>query len=96
MQNFQWFLLIGMLMLARGLWGATVSRLPFTSATIYLVIGLLLGPLGLNLFAVVPLHGAKVIEPIAEIAVLVSLFSAAIKMPVPFTLVRWMPAMRLA
>ena len=96
MQNFQWFLLIGLLMIARGLWGAAVSKLPFTSATIYLVVGLLLGPLALNLFTVDPLGGAKVIEPIAEIAVLVSLFSAAIKMPVPFTVARWMPAIRLA
>jgi hypothetical protein len=38
-----------------------VSRLPFTSATIYLVIGSLLGPLALNLFTVDPLHGAKVL-----------------------------------
>ena len=96
LQNFQWFILVGALMVARGLWGHTVARLPFTSATIYLAIGLLLGPLVLNLFVFDPLNEAEVIEPIAEIAVLISLFSAGIKMPVPFSLSRWMPAIRLA
>lgn len=96
MQSFQWFMLVGALMVARGLWGHTVARLPFTSATIYLAIGLLLGPLAFGLFAFDPLNEAEVIEPIAEIAVLISLFSAGIKMPVPFTWSRWLPAIRLA
>jgi NhaP-type Na+/H+ or K+/H+ antiporter len=96
LQNFQWFMLIGALMAARGLWGQTVARLPFTSATIYLAIGLMLGPLVLNLFALDPIKQANLIEPIAEVAVLISLFSAGIKMPVPFSWARWMPAIRLA
>ncbi len=96
MENFQWFLLIGALMVARGLWGATIAPLPFTSAIIYLLIGLSLGPLALNLFAFDPLGEAEMLEPIAEVAVLVSLFSAGIKMPVPFSFTRWLPAIRLA
>lgn len=96
MQNFQWFMLLGGLMVARGLWGETVSKLPFTSATIYLAVGLVLGPLVLNLFTFDLFGSAKVIEVVAEIAVLISLFSAGIKMPVPFSLARWMPAIRLA
>ncbi len=96
MENFQWFLLLGALMLARGLWGATIARLPFTSATIYLGIGLLLGPLLLGLFSIDMVGQAPVLEVVAEIAVLISLFSAGIKMPVPFTWSRWMPAIRLA
>jgi NhaP-type Na+/H+ or K+/H+ antiporter len=96
LQNFQWFLLVGVLMIARGLWGQTVARLPFTSATIYLAIGVMLGPLMLKLFALDPLDKAGLIEPIAEVAVLISLFSAGIKMPVPFSWTRWLPAIRLA
>lgn len=96
MNNYQWFLLVGILMIARGLWGHTVARLPFTSATIYLAIGLLLGPLVLNLFSFDPLDESEFLEPVAEVAVLISLFSAGIKMPVPFTWARWMPAIRLA
>lgn len=96
MENFQWFVLIGALMLVRGLWGQTIARLPFTSAMIYLGVGLLLGPLVLGLFSFDPVEQAKVLEPVAEVAVLISLFSAGIKMPVPFSLPRWMPAIRLA
>lgn len=96
MENYQWFVVIGTLMVARGLWGQSLSRMPFTSATIYLAIGLLLGPLVLNLFSFDPLNEASILEPIAEVAVLISLFSAGIKMPVPFSLTRWMPAIRLA
>lgn len=96
MENFQWFMLIGALMLVRGLWGPFIAKLPFTSAMLYLGIGLLLGPLVLGLFKFEPLNEADVIEPIAEVAVLISLFSAGIKMPVPCTLERWMPAIRLA
>ncbi|MFC5462915.1 cation:proton antiporter [Massilia niabensis] len=96
MQNFQWFMLVGGLMVARGLWGSTIARLPFTSATIYLAIGLALGPLFLNLFRFDPLREAPVLEVVAEVAVLISLFSAGIKMPVPFTWSRWLPAIRLA
>jgi NhaP-type Na+/H+ or K+/H+ antiporter len=96
LENYQWFVLLGILMVARGLWGQTVARMPFTSATIYLAIGLLLGPLVLNLFSFDPLAQSRFLEPVAEVAVLISLFSAGIKMPVPFTFARWMPAIRLA
>lgn len=96
MENFHWFSLIGALMLVRGLWGPLIAKLPFTSAMLYLGIGLLLGPLALGLFRFEPLNEARVIEPIAEVAVLISLFSAGIKMPVPCTWERWMPAIRLA
>ncbi|MGB9991980.1 cation:proton antiporter [Massilia sp. SM-13] len=96
MNSYQWFVLIGALMVARGLWGQTVARMPLTSATIYLVIGLLLGPLVLNVFSFDPLAESGFLEPVAEVAVLISLFSAGIKMPVPFTFARWLPALRLA
>lgn len=96
MEKSQWFMLLGALMLARGLWGQTIARLPFTSATIYLAIGLLLGPLVLGLFSFDLLEEARIVEVVAEVAVLISLFSAGIKMPVPFSLARWMPALRLA
>lgn len=44
MGSYQWFLLVGCLMLARGLWGTPIARLPFTSAIIYPAIGTLPGP----------------------------------------------------
>lgn len=74
----------------------SISRLPFTSAIVYLFVGLLLGPVALNIFSFNPVDEARLLETLAEIAVLVSLFSAGVKMPVPITRQRWMPAIRLA
>ncbi|MES2317979.1 MAG: cation:proton antiporter [Pseudomonadota bacterium] len=91
-----WFILIGCLMLARGLAATTISRLPFTSAIVYLCVGLVLGPMVLGIFHFNPIEEAKLLETLTEIAVLVSLFSAGVKMPVPITRARWMPAFRLA
>ena len=91
-----WFVLIGCLMLARGLAATTISRLPFTSAMVYLFAGLALGPMVFDVFHFNPIKEAKLLEVLTEIAVLVSLFSAGVKMPVPITRARWMPAIRLA
>src|SRR5450830_802332 len=96
MSTTDWFLLIGCLMLARGLAATTISRLPVTSAIVYLVVGVVLGPMVLNLFRFDPIHHSRVMETLTEIAVLISLFSAGVKMPVPIILKRWSPSIRLA
>ncbi|GGZ03541.1 cation:proton antiporter [Pseudoduganella plicata] len=96
MASYQWFVLVGCLMLARGLWGTPIARLPFTSAIIYLGIGMLLGPMGLHFFSFDVFAAAPLLEVLTEVAVLISLFSAGIKMPVPFSLRRWGPPIRLA
>jgi NhaP-type Na+/H+ or K+/H+ antiporter len=90
-----WFLLIGCLMLARGLAATTISRLPVTSAMVYLVVGVLLGPVVLGVFKFDAVKESHVLETLTEIAVLISLFSAGVKMPVPIN-ERWWPSFRLA
>ncbi len=96
MTTTHWFILIGCLMLARGLMTTSISRLPVTSGIVYLSMGLLLGPVVLNIFSFDPVEESHLLETLTEIAVLVSLFSAGVKMPVPITRQRWMPAIRLA
>lgn len=96
MTTTHWFILIGCLMLARGLAATTISRLPFTSAIVYLGVGLTLGPLGLGIFSFDPFAQSTLLETLTEIAVLISLFSAGVKMPVPITFERWGPPIRLA
>ena len=91
-----WFILIGFLMLARGLMATTISRSPFTSSIVYLGVGLILGPVVLGIFRFNPFEEAHLLETLTEVAVLVSLFSAGVKMPVPITRKRWAPAIRLA
>ena len=96
MTSVHWFILIGLLMLARGMAATTISRSPFTSAIVYLGVGLVLGPTVLNLFHFDPTDEAGVLEVLTEVAILVSLFSAGIKMPVPFKRANWKAPMRLA
>jgi NhaP-type Na+/H+ or K+/H+ antiporter len=96
MTNGLWFLLVGVLMLARGLTTTSLGRLPFTSAIIYLGVGFILGPSVLKIFYFDPLEQSGLLELLTEIAVLISLFSAGVKMPVPVKLTRWRPPVRLA
>ena len=96
MTNALWFLLVGLLMLTRGLTTTTLKKLPFTSAIVYLAVGILLGPTLFNLFYFDPLKQSGLLEVLTEIAVLISLFSAGIKMPVPATWVKWRAPVRLA
>ncbi len=96
MNNAQWFLLIGALLLVMGLSFTMLKRLPFTSAIVYLAVGLLVGPTVLDLFHFNPLKESAVLEGLTEVAVLVSLFSAGVKMPVPFSFGRWRTSVLLA
>ena len=96
MSNALWFLLLGGLLLARGLTPSMLKRLPFTPAIVYLAVGLLVGPTVLNLFHVNPLKESALLEVLTEVAVLISLFSAGVKMPVPVSFARWRTPMLLA
>ncbi len=96
MTNAQWFLLVGGLLLARGLTASMLKRLPVTPAIIYLAVGLLVGPTVLNVFHFNPLKESALLEVLTEVAVLISLFSAGVKMPVPFSFARWRTPILLA
>ena len=85
----QWFLLVGCLLLAMGLLSPAMKRLPITSAIVYLAIGLIVGPTVLNTFHFNPLKQSALLELLTEVAVLISLFAAGVKMPVPMSLARW-------
>jgi NhaP-type Na+/H+ or K+/H+ antiporter len=96
MSTNQWFLLVGLLMLARGLAATTISRSPFTSAIVYLCVGILLGPSFLGIFRFDLWKQSALLEMLTQTALLISLFSAGIKMPVPFKPARWNAPLRLA
>ena len=96
MTTAQWFLLVGGLLLARGATASLLTRLPVTPAIIYLAVGLLVGPTVLNIFHFNPLKQAPLLEVLTEVVVLISLFSAGVKMPVPVSLARWRTPILLA
>jgi NhaP-type Na+/H+ or K+/H+ antiporter len=87
---------VGGLLLARGLTSSILKRLPVTPAIIYLAVGLLVGPTVLNVFHFNPLKESALLEVLTEVAVLISLFSAGIKMPVPVSFARWRTPILLA
>lgn len=96
MTNAHWFLLVGGLLLARSLTAPLLQRLPVTPAIVYLAVGLLVGPTVLNLFHFNPLKESALLEVLTEVVVLISLFSAGVKMPVPFSFARWRTPILLA
>jgi NhaP-type Na+/H+ or K+/H+ antiporter len=96
MSNAQWFMLVGALLMVRGLTSTVLQRSPVTAAIIYLAVGMLVGPSVLNVFHFNPLKESALMEALTEVAVLISLFSAGVKMPVPFSFARWRAPILLA
>ncbi len=96
MTSAHWFLLVGGLLLARGLTSSMLKRLPVTPAIVYLALGVLVGPTVLELFHFNPLKESALLEVLTEVAVLISLFSAGVKMPVPVGFARWRTPILLA
>jgi NhaP-type Na+/H+ or K+/H+ antiporter len=96
MSNAQWFMLVGSLLLVMGLTASLLKRSPITSAIIYLAVGVLVGPTALDLFHFNPLKESALLQELTEVAVLISLFSAGVKMPVPFRFSHWRAPILLA
>ncbi len=84
-----WFIVVGLVLLAIGLTQPLIKRLPLTNTIVYLIVGVVLGPTVLGVFHFNPLQQSALLGFIAEMAVLLSLFTAGMKMPVPFTPARW-------
>ncbi|MBW4549780.1 MAG: sodium:proton antiporter [Aphanocapsa sp. GSE-SYN-MK-11-07L] len=86
-------LVIGILLLFVTLGSGWITRLPLSFALIYLIVGILLGPYGLNLIQLRP--EANFLERLAEFIVIVSLFSCGLKMNRPLQLWAWNSTVRL-
>lgn len=96
MSDALWFLIVGGLLLARGLTETVLKRSPITPAMLYLALGLLFGPTVINLFHFNPLEESGLLKVLTEIVVLISLFSAGVKMPAPVSFSRWRRPLLLA
>ncbi|MDX1419671.1 MAG: cation:proton antiporter [Rubricoccaceae bacterium] len=91
-----WFVAVGLLLTFMALAGSVLKRLPLSAAQFYLLAGVGLGPLGLGLLQVQPIEEAEILERLAEIAVILSLFAAGLKLRTPLTDDRWKLPVRLA
>jgi NhaP-type Na+/H+ or K+/H+ antiporter len=91
-----WFTVIGALLIATGVLGSVLRRLPLTTSLIYLAVGIALGPLGVGLMRIDPVRDAEWLERVTEVAVLVSLFAAGLKLRTALSDHRWRAPVRLA
>ncbi len=73
-----WFLVVGGMMLARGLTATVLQNSLVTPAMLYLALGILLGPTVLNFFHFNPLQESALLEVLTEIVILISLFAAGV------------------
>jgi NhaP-type Na+/H+ or K+/H+ antiporter len=91
-----WSLIIGSLLIAMALSGTLLKRLPVSAAILYLAVGYGLSPAGLNLFSPDPLLYSGILERMAEMAILISLFAVGLKLGMPLSDKRWRLPTRLA
>ena len=91
-----WYLIVGSVLVGMALAGSVLKRLPLTASMFYLAVGYGLGPAGMDALDVDALRDAALLERLTEIAVIVSLFSAGLKMRVPPRDRRWWLPVRLA
>ncbi len=91
-----WVLVIGGVLLGMGLTASYVTRLPFTPTMVYLAIGILLGPAGWAVLHLDPNVRVTLFHRLAEVAVVISLFTVGLKLRLPWRDKRWGPPLVLA
>lgn len=91
-----WFVIVGLLFVVMALAGSVLKRLPLSTSMLYLAAGAALGPLGAGLLHVDVYAQSQLWERVTEVAVVVSLFAAGLKLRTPFTDGKWMLPVRLA
>ena len=89
-------IVIGLLLIAMTMGGSFVARLPLSAAMLYLAVGWGIGPAGIGLVDLDPFDDAKLLERLTEIAVLISLFTAGLKLEMPLRDRRWRIPVQLA
>lgn len=91
-----WSLFVGVLLVTMVLAGTLLSRLPLSSAMVYLALGWLLGPDMADVLRPDPRVHTALLERIAEVALLISLFAVGLQLGVPLRDRRWRLPLRLA
>ena len=77
------YIVVGAVFIVMALSGSVLKRLPLSTSMLYLAAGVLIGPHALNLVNFDPITQAAIVERITEVAVIVSLFTAGLKLRVP-------------
>ena len=88
--------IIGLLLIVMTMGSSFLSRLPLNAAMLYLGVGVAVGPMGLGLLQLDALENRVMLERLTEIAVLISLFTAGMKLELPLRDRRWRIPVQLA
>jgi len=91
-----WSVVVGILLILLALSGTVLARLPLSTAMLYLLVGLAVSPYGLGLMQVDPREHPLLLERLTEVVVLVSLFTAGLKLSPGLRDRRWLLPLRLA
>ncbi len=91
-----WFVVAGALLTLMALASTVLKRVPLSAAQVYLLVGIGIGPLGIGLLRLTPLAEPQPLEVITEVAVILSLFAAGLKLRTPLNDGRWRIPLRLA
>ena len=89
-------IIAGVLLIAMTLGGSFISRLPMSAAMLYLGVGIAVGPSGLGLLKLDAIKNVHLLERLTEVAVLISLFTAGMKLETPLKDKRWRIPVQLA
>ena len=91
-----WSAVIGLLLIVMALSATVLSRLPLSTSMLYLLAGVAASPLWLGWSHLGPATHTQVLERVAEVVVLLSLFTSGLKMSVGLGDGRWLLPLRLA
>lgn len=89
-------LVMGLVLIAMTMGRSLIGRLPLSAAMLYLAVGMAIGPWGMGLIKLDPFKNVVLLERLTEVAVLVSLFTAGMKLELPFNDRRWRIPVQLA
>ena len=90
-----WMALVGGLLLLMALSSAYLRNLPISTSTIYLGLGLAIGPLGLRWLEIDLRDEVGWFERLTEVSVIVALFVGGLKLRLPLRDPAWIAARRL-
>ena len=91
-----WAVIVGLLLVLMALASTVLKRLPLSTAMLYLLVGLGVSPLWLGMLPLDPRAHSHVLERMAEVVVLMSLFTAGLKLSPGLGDRRWALPVRLA
>ena len=91
-----WSAVAGLLLIVMALGDSLLARLPLSTSMLYLAFGVAVSPLWLDWTHIAMASHAKLVERIAEVVVLLSLFGSGLKMSLGLSDGRWLLPLRLA